>query len=80
MSDCSYEPLGIHKCDCDCNDTQLDWCQSALLREQLIEEIRALDVLYAALQENDGATDFCQQQTCREMIHSRQQLYRQIRR
>ena len=41
-------------------------------------EIQALEAQLAALEESSDAIDFSMQQTCREMIHSRQQLYLEL--
>ena len=79
MSQDSFKPLALHKLDYHPGDP-LDWCHSARLREQLMEEIRMLDAQLEALEACDQAIDYSLRQTCREMIHSRQQLFRQIRR
>jgi len=50
------------------------------LREQLISEIHCLDEQLSRLQEAERAIDFSLQQTCREMIQSRQRLFEKIRR
>jgi hypothetical protein len=50
------------------------------LREQLLEEIRALERKKEQLEQVDGKMNFSLQQTCREMIHSRRALYRQLAR
>ena len=52
----------------------------AQLRDQLLSEIQALEGQLSALQDSGEAVDFSMQQTCREMIHSRQQLYLKLRR
>ncbi|MEP5764060.1 MAG: hypothetical protein ABJ308_05685 [Halieaceae bacterium] len=80
MSDNNYQRLGLHKSDCIDLDNPLDWSRSTRLREQLVEEIQALEEQLASLQDCEGEVDFSQQQTCREMIHSRQQLFLQLRR
>ncbi len=51
-------------------------CQHVKMR--LLEEIQALESQLALLKNSSEAMDFSAQQTCREMIHSRQQLYRQL--
>ena len=58
----------------------MDWCRSAELREQLVAEIHALEEKLAELEEREAQIDFSLRQTCREMIHSRQQLFLQLRR
>ncbi len=80
MSDKSYKPLKPHQCDCSGDDHPLDWCQSAQLREQLLEEIQALDQKLEALQQAGREIDFSLVQTCREMIQSRQRMFEKIRR
>jgi hypothetical protein len=75
-----YEVLKSHACDCAGPDQKLDWCSSARLREQLLDEIHALNDQLQKLQTVERAVDFSLQQTCREMIQSRQSLYRKIRR
>ena len=57
----------------------LDTASSARLRDQLMGEIQVLEAELSALQDGDGQIDFSRQQTCREMIHSRQQLYLKLR-
>jgi hypothetical protein len=80
LTDNSYDPLGMHKCDCNAAWTPLDWCRSSQLREQLVEEIHALDRQLEILRGAESSIDFSLQQTCREMIHSRQKLFQQLRR
>ena len=58
--------------------TGLDRQSSERLREQLIAEIHALEDQLAALQDGGDRVDFSMQQTCREMIHSRQQMFRKL--
>ena len=58
----------------------LDRAGSARLREQLVEEISLLDAKLGALQEQGAHLDVSMQQTCREMIHSRQQLFLRLSR
>ena len=76
----SYDKLELHKSDCGDTCRSLDWCRCARLREQLLTEIHALDERLSALQECEAGMDYSMRQTCREMIHSRQQLYLQLRR
>jgi len=75
----SYDKLELHKRDCGDTGRSLDWCRSARLREQLLTEIHALEERLSALQDCEAGIDYCLRQTCREMIHSRQQLYRELR-
>ncbi len=58
----------------------MDWCRSAELREQLVAEIHALEERLAELEMLESRIDFSLRQTCREMIHSRQQLFLRLRR
>ena len=81
LPDNSYHVLGMHKCDYHQADNPLDWCRSAKLREQLVAEIQALEQRLAAIsEEHEAGIDYSLQQTCKEMIHSRQQLYLQLQR
>ena len=57
----------------------LDRAGSARLRERLVAEIQQLRAELSALQASDDAVDFSMQQTCREMIHARQQLFLKLR-
>ena len=57
----------------------MDRACSARLQEQLIAEIQVLEAELSALQDCGGQIDFSRQQTCREMIHSRQQLFLKLR-
>ena len=56
----------------------LNWPDTTALRERLLQEISALDRQRDRLAQIDGRIDFSLQQTCREMIHARQVLYRQL--
>ena len=56
----------------------LDWFGATRLRERLFLEICALDRQCELYEQVDGKIDFSLQQTCREMIHSRRALYRQL--
>lgn len=76
----SYDKLELHKSDCGDRDRPLDWCRSARLREQLLTEIHALEERLSALQDCEAEIDYCMRQTCREMIHSRRQLFLHLRR
>ena len=55
--------------------TALDRASSMRLRQRLVAEIQQLESELAALQQCEDATDLSMQQTCREMIHSRQQPF-----
>ena len=76
----SYDKLELHKSDCGNADPALDWCRCTRLREQLLTEIHALEERLSALRDCEAGMDYSLRQTCREMIHSRQQLYLQLRR
>jgi hypothetical protein len=80
MSEKSFSSLGLHKSDCPESDAIMDWCSTTRLREQLVAEIGELDKQLARLEALEGCPDFSLQQTCREMIHSRQAMFRQLRR
>jgi hypothetical protein len=80
MADNNYTCLELEKDFVPSAHNPLDACRCARLREQLVAEIEALQRKLAALQDSDQAFDFSLQQTCREMIHSRQQLYLRLRR
>jgi hypothetical protein len=76
----SYDKLELHKSDCGDTGHALDWCHCARLRERLLTEIHALEERLSALQNCEAEIDHSMRQTCREMIHSRQQLFLQLRR
>ncbi len=80
MPDNSYHVLRMHKCDYRQADNPLDWCRSAKLREQLVAEIQVLEQRLANIGAEETGIDYSLQQTCKEMIHSRQQLYLQLQR
>ena len=48
------------------------------LKEQLLHEIQALEEQLLLLKQSADSIDFSMQQTCREMIHSRQRLFRKL--
>lgn len=75
-----YKCLDLEKDIASSLDNPLDPQRSTRLREQLLTEIQALEEQLLALQASEDAIDFSMQQTCREMIHSRQQLYLKLRR
>ncbi len=80
MADNNYSCLDLEKDFVASVDNPLDPCRSTRLREQLLVEIQALEQKLADLQDDGANVDFSMQQTCREMIHSRQQLYLKLRR
>lgn len=80
MADNNYSCLDLEKDFASSADNPLDRRRSTRLREQLLGEIQALEQRLAHLQNGGETVDFSLQQTCREMIHSRQQLYLQLRR
>ena len=80
MADNNYTCLDLEKDFATSAGNPLDTRRCSRLREQLVAEIETLQRKLAALQDSDEAIDFSLQQTCREMIHSRQQLYLQLRR
>lgn len=80
MADNNYSCLDLEKDFASSADNPLDRQRSTRLREQLLEEIQALEQRLAHLQNGGETIDFSLRQTCREMIHSRQQLYLQLRR
>jgi hypothetical protein len=57
----------------------MDRACSARLQDQLIAEIQLLEAELSALRDCGGQIDFSRQQTCREMIHSRQRLFLRLR-
>lgn len=75
-----YKCLDLEKDIASSLDNPLDPQRSTRLREQLLTEIQALEEQLLALQDSEDSIDFSMQQTCREMIHARQQLYLKLRR
>ncbi len=51
-----------------------------LIKEQLLQELVTLESRMDAIKSAGRPLDFCALQTCREMIHSRRQLFRQLSR
>lgn len=49
-----------------------------LLREQLLQELVTLESRMDAIKSAGRPMDFCALQTCREMIHSRRQLFQTL--
>ena len=80
MTDSAYDVLDLHKSNYIDRDSPLDFCRSARLRDKLMAEIHALEERLATIEESEAGIDFSLRQTCREMIHSRQQLYLQLKR
>ena len=78
MADNNYSCLDLEKDFASSVDNPLDPRRCTRIREQLLAEIQSLEEKLADLQ--GDRVDFCLQQTCREMIHSRQQLYLKLRR
>ena len=78
MADNNYTCLNLEKDVASSLDNPLDPQRSIQLREKLVAEIQALEEQLSALQDSGDAIDFSMQQTCREMIHSRQQLYLEL--
>ncbi|MEH6593179.1 MAG: hypothetical protein V7746_23110 [Halioglobus sp.] len=78
MSEKSFSRLSLYGAECPVSGQPLNWSGTTQLRERLLNEICALDRQCDLLEQIDGKIDFSLQQTCREMIHSRQVLYRQL--
>ncbi len=78
MADNNYTCLNLEKDLATSLDNPLDPQRSTRLREKLVAEIQALEEQLSALQASGDAIDFSMEQTCREMIHSRQQLYLEL--
>ncbi len=78
MADNNYTCLNLEKNPPTSLDNPLDPQRSTQLREKLVAEIQALEEQLSALQASGDAVDFSMEQTCREMIHSRQQLYLEL--
>ncbi|MEE4191903.1 MAG: hypothetical protein V2I66_09985 [Halieaceae bacterium] len=78
MADNNYTCLNLEKDVTSSLDNPLDRQRSSQLREKLVAEIQALEEQLSALEASGDAIDFSMQQTCREMIHSRQQLYLEL--
>ncbi len=78
MSEKSFSQLQLYGADCPVTGQALNWSGTTELRERLLLEISALDRQRERREQVDGKMDFSLQQTCREMIHARQMLYRQL--
>jgi hypothetical protein len=78
MADNNYTCLNLEKDVTSSLDNPLDRQRSSQLREKLVAEIQALEEQLSAREASGDAIDFSMQQTCREMIHSRQQLYLEL--
>ena len=79
MADNNYKCLELEKDVAARVDNPLDPQRCNRLRDQLLAEIQALEEQLSALEHSGDVLDFSMQQTCREMIHSRQQLYMKLR-
>ena len=80
MTEKSFTPLKLYSADPPELGKARNWPDITALRERLLREISALDRQCERFEQVDGKMDFSLQQTCREMIHSRQALYRQLQR
>jgi hypothetical protein len=78
MSEKSFSHLHLYGAQYPVIGQSLNWSDTAALRDRLLQEISALDRQRDRLEQVDGRIDFSLQQTCREMIHARQVLYRQL--
>lgn len=78
MSEKSFSPLRLYGSDCPLMGQTLNWPNTSALRERLLLEISALERQREEKEQVDGKMDFSLQQTCKEMIHARQMLYRQL--
>jgi len=74
----SLRQLQLYGAEYPETEQALNWSGTTQLRERLLAEICALDRQCEQLEEVDGKMDFSLQQTCREMIHSRRVLFRQL--
>lgn len=70
--------LHLYGAECPETGQPMYWSGTTQLREQLLSEICVLERQREQLEQVDGTMDFSLQQTCREMIHSRRVLYRQL--
>jgi hypothetical protein len=80
MSENSFSRLHLYGANCPEAGPALNWSDTNALRQHLLQDISTLDRQRELLEQVDGKIDFSLQQTCREMIHSRQRLYCQLRR
>ena len=78
MSEKSFSQLHLYGAQSPKAGQSLSWPDTSALRDRLLQEISTLDRQRERLEQVDGRIDFCLQQTCREMIHSRRALYRQL--
>jgi hypothetical protein len=78
MSDNAFSQLHLYGGQCPEVGQSLNWSDATALRERLLQDISTLDRQREELEQIDGKINFSLQQTCREMIHSRQVLYRQL--
>jgi hypothetical protein len=80
MSTSSFSHLKLYGAATTDTGPSLNWRDTSELRQSLLQDISTLDRQRELLEQVDGKIDFSLQQTCREMIHSRQRLYCQLRR
>jgi hypothetical protein len=78
VSDKCFSHLHLYGADCPRSGQALNWSDATELRQRLLLEISALDRQRELLEQVDGKMDFSLQQTCKEMIHGRQALYRRL--
>ena len=78
MSDKPFSSLHLYGADAPESAYALNWSDATTLRETLLREIATLERQREQLEQVDGKMNFCLQQTCREMIHSRQNLFRRL--
>ncbi|MEH6589930.1 MAG: hypothetical protein V7746_06745 [Halioglobus sp.] len=80
MPDSPLSRLQFYRSGSTCDEPALSWSGTVRMRAQLLKEINTLERKKEQLEQVDGKVNFCLQQTCREMIHSRRSLYRQLAR
>jgi hypothetical protein len=80
MPDFPLSRLQFYRSGSTCDAPTLSRSGTVRMRVQLLKEINALERQKEQLEQVDGKVNFCLQQTCREMIHSRRALYRQLER
>jgi hypothetical protein len=80
MSENTFSHLQLYGADCPQAGQSLYWDDATVLRERLLLEISTLNRQREQLEQVDGKMNYSLQQTCKEMIHSRQVLYRQLSR
>jgi len=80
VSEKSFSQLPMYRGGCPVMGQALSWSNTTALRERLLAEICAVAQHRELREQIDGKMDFSLQQTCKEMIHVRRQLYRQLER